>query len=123
MWMNNYQAKAKETAIYPRFVGPVPHRDAPDTRVPVGLPYVALGLAGEAGEISNQVKKVMRDDGFDLTEIRRDQLVDELGDVLWYVALMAEELGEDLEMVALRNLEKLGHRASRNMIGGDGDKR
>ena len=99
--MNDYQRAAAETAD--------PYRRASDMRM-LRLFYTALGLAGEAGEVANKVKKVMRDDGAEITAGRREAIKDELGDVLWYVAMCAAEIDCDLGTVARENLEKLQHR-------------
>ncbi|MCE5333084.1 MAG: hypothetical protein LLG06_00685 [Desulfobacteraceae bacterium] len=82
-----------------------------------------MGLAGECGEFCNKVKKIARDDNNILTEERKKQLVDELGDILWYVALCAYELKVNLGEVALRNEIKLAERSIRNKINGAGDNR
>lgn len=118
---NDYQRMAKTTAKYPGSGlggGSIRY-----TTQAAGLTYTALGLAGEAGEVANTVKKIMRDDNGVLSEDRREQIAAELGDVLWYLAMVAEELYEDLEQIAGRNLEKLADRSDRNVIGGDGDTR
>jgi NTP pyrophosphatase (non-canonical NTP hydrolase) len=82
-----------------------------------------LGLTGEAGEVADKVKKVLRDrDGvFDLE--RREAIKLELGDVLWYVAQLSSELGFELNEVAEANLNKLASRAKRGQIKGSGDER
>ena len=82
-----------------------------------GLAYTTLGLAGEAGEIANKVKKVIRDGR------STDGISDELGDVLWYLAAVANELGADLGDIANNNLKKLADRQARNVLGGSGDNR
>ena len=87
------------------------------------LVYPALGLAGEAGELANKVKKVLRDHGGRLSEEAREAILAELGDVLWYVAQVATDLGESLEAVAQANLAKLRSRKERGRLGGDGDDR
>lgn len=110
MDLNEYQERAAETAGYPE-IGGQP------------LTYPAMGLAGEAGELMNKVKKIWRDRGGELDEEFRRELVDELGDVLWYVALLARELDEELEVVGRRNVEKLSSRAERGVIRGAGDRR
>lgn len=84
------------------------------------LPYMSLGLAGEAGEVANKVKKIIRDGDSD--EIKQ-QITAELGDVLWYVAGVATMLGVNLDEVAEANLDKLAKRAANNRIGGSGDNR
>ena len=62
--------------------------------------YQGLGLAGNAGELTNQEKKIIRDDGGQLTDDRKNRIIDELGDVLWYAAAIANDLGLSLEIVA-----------------------
>jgi len=81
--------------------------------------YMALGLAGEAGEVANKVKKIMRDN----KEPDKDELAAELGDVLWYVAGCATILGLSLDDIASSNLAKLQSRKERNVISGSGDNR
>jgi len=103
-----YQDQAAETAVYPK---------------PIGLAYVALGLAGEAGEIANKVKKVYRDNGGKLLPEVRATLVKEVGDALWYVSALATELGVDLQDVAAANLAKLQDRKERDVLKGSGDNR
>ena len=109
--LDDYQREATRTAVYPG------HGEA------MGLAYVCLGLAGEAGEIANKAKKVLRDAGGELTDERRDALAHELGDVLWYVAAVASELGVPLGALGAGNLAKLRDRAERGAIKGDGDRR
>jgi NTP pyrophosphatase (non-canonical NTP hydrolase) len=84
-----------------------------------GLMYATLGLAGEAGELANQAKKVLRDDGQKLSGERRSKMIDELGDVLWYCAAVADELGVSLSYVAGVNLMKLANRQKAGTIKGD----
>lgn len=83
-----------------------------------GLEYVALGLASEAGELAGKVKKFIRDGTFNL-----DEMVSELGDVMWYSARMAEELGVYMSDVAKANVDKLEDRLARGKIKGSGDNR
>jgi NTP pyrophosphatase (non-canonical NTP hydrolase) len=108
MDMSYYQEECKKTAIYSK---------------DIGLFYAALGLAGEAGEIANAVKKVLRDDSGVLTEKARKNLAKELGDVLWYVSAVATELGVELNSVAHDNIKKLFDRLERGVIAGSGDNR
>lgn len=103
MSMNEYQAMASKTAIYP-----LQHQ----------ILYPALGLAGEAGEVANKVKKMIRDNKFD-----RDGIAAELGDVLWYVSALARDLNIDMQDLAMQNLEKLFSRKERGTLGGSGDNR
>jgi NTP pyrophosphatase (non-canonical NTP hydrolase) len=109
MELKEYGELAMKTAIFPK-------RD--------GYAYTALGLAGEAGEIANKVKKFIRD-GYDEEElqIKLNDIADELGDVLWYVAAVAHVIGTDLESVAKNNLYKLAERQRKGTIKGSGDKR
>ena len=108
MELSEYQRLSRSTAEYPR-------REA--------LTYPALGLAGEAGEVADHAKKVIRDDGGEVTPQRREAMAKELGDVLWYVAQLASELGLELEQVAQDNLDKLLSRQRRGALSGSGDER
>ena len=87
------------------------------------IDYPALGLAGEAGEVVNQIKKIVRDDSGFLTNERKAKIVKELGDLLWYVAAVATDIGVSLTDVAAKNLAKLYDRQKRGTISGDGDNR
>lgn len=78
-----------------------------------------LGLVGEAGEVAEKVKKVIRDKG----NLNQAELVKELGDVLFYVAALANHIDSDLETVAVNNLAKLHDRKKRNKLQGSGDNR
>lgn len=104
-----YQKQANTTAQYPNAGN--------------NLYYPALGLGGEAGEVLNKVKKIMRDSDGTITDEHRTTLTNELGDVLWYVATMATELGIDLNEVVETNLAKLASRKERGVLHGDGDHR
>lgn len=112
MDLNDYQSKTATTAIYPKGA----------QNVDAGLIYTAMGLAGEAGEILNKVKKVLRGD-YDLNDALRADLSAELGDVLWYVSQLAGELGVNLGDVAIDNLAKLADRKARGTLRGAGDAR
>ena len=109
MELNSYQDAARKTATYPD-VGCNPT-------------YPTLGLTGEAGEVADKVKKVIRDRGGVFDSATREAIKLELGDVLWYVAQLSSELGYDLNEVAEANLQKLSSRAARGRIGGSGDQR
>lgn len=85
--------------------------------------YLVLGLVGESGEVADKVKKCIRDSGGVLSASGKEKLVDELGDVLWYVARLSEVLDVSLSDVATRNLEKLQSRMDRGAIHGSGDAR
>lgn len=88
-----------------------------------GLAYAALGLAGEAGEVANTVKKVLRDDGGEITQERLDLLIKELGDCAWYLSQACTELAVRLDYVLVVNLNKLQSRKDRGVLHGDGDVR
>lgn len=98
MTFDDYQEGASYTAIKDYFGGPD------------GLYYLTLGLAGEAGEVANVVKKAIRDDEGAFTEARISQITDELGDVLWYMAMLARRLDIRLSDVAKANQAKLRRR-------------
>ena len=109
MELNEYEQLAMKTAIFPKNES---------------FTYTALGLAGEAGEIANKVKKFIRD-GYDVEELeeKKSDIADELGDVLWYVAAVAEVMGTDLNSVAKNNLWKLAERQRKGTLRGSGDNR
>ncbi len=109
MRLSDYQRTSRKTAIYP---------DA-DTN----LLYPTLGLCGEAGEVAEKIKKMIRDDGGSLSAERRESLGNELGDVLWYLAQLATEAKLDLGEVAQANLDKLNSRQERAVLQGSGDNR
>jgi len=101
--LDDYQDAAAATAIY---------------KSEHAIIYPALGLAAEAGEVANKVKKIMRDGHFD-----RDAIADEIGDCLWYIAALCRDLNVDLSAVADRNLKKLRDREKRGTLKGSGDNR
>ena len=110
MELNEYQKKALETALYPE-----KHK----------IIYAALGLGNEAGEVMGKIKKWLRgDDGEgEMSAERKEALKGELGDVLWYLAVLAKDLDLELNEVAQANVEKLQSRLTRGTLKGDGDKR
>lgn len=107
---DDYQAGTARTAIYPGRgeIG--------------GVLYTALGL-GEAGEVQNKVKKILRDDNSVITPERRDAIAQELGGNLWYISQLATELGLSLSDIAQQNLDILASRQQRGVIQGEGDER
>ena len=92
----------------------------PDSKKPE---VYALGISGEAGEVADKVKKVIRDNNDEFTDERKRQIALELGDVLWYAASLAYDLGYTLDEVAQMNLDKLASRMQRDKIHGSGDER
>lgn len=84
---------------------------------------LVLGLAGESGEVTEKIKKILRDKAGVLSDEDKKAIVKELGDVLWYVAAISHLLGSDLETVANENLHKLADRYHRGVIHGSGDDR
>jgi len=107
--MNKYQEESWATAIYPEKGN--------------NLYYPALGLAGEAGEVCNKIKKIMRDQHGVPTSEQKDEIAQELGDVLWYVGALASELEAHLASIAGSNMEKIKSRHVRGVLRGSGDDR
>lgn len=109
MKLNEYQNQASEFAIY---------QD-------IGFPFVysTLGLAGEAGEVVEKVKKICRNHNGVLTDEIKMEMGKELGDVLWYLADLSKKFGFTLEEIAQMNISKLDSRARRGVIASQGDNR
>lgn len=116
MTLDTYQVKAQETVIYPAEAKVV---------------YPAFGLAGEAGEVVNKVKKLIRDYSFLTTPSHPEvipphlwtELQHELGDVLWYLSALASDLGMSLDTIARVNLAMLAKRKKEDKLKGEGDER
>lgn len=116
---DDYQFSAIRTVAYPGF----------DTAL--GLLYTSLGLGNEAGEVLGKVKKLVRDDNgnmlitsqLEITDEKKAAIAAELGDTLWYLAMLATELNLSLNDIAYSNIEKLADRKHRGVLKGDGDKR
>jgi NTP pyrophosphatase (non-canonical NTP hydrolase) len=87
------------------------------------LLHLVLGLAGESGEVAEKFKKWVRDLDSDESRIDRADIAQELGDVLWYVAVLADYLDLSLDDIASGNLAKLAGRRARGVLGGSGDNR
>ena len=98
-----YEERASLTAIYPK---------------EKALEYLALGLTSEAGEVAGKVKKLIRDGKGD-----KKAIASEIGDVLWYCAMMAKEVGVPLNEIMKDNLKKLHGRKERGTLSGSGDNR
>ena len=109
MDFKEYQEKARSIAVYPN--------------IGDNLSYPSLGLAGEAGEVCEKVKKLYRDDEGILSNERRDAIKKELGDVLWYVANVAAECKLEMCDIAQANIDKLFSRKERGVLKGSGDNR
>jgi NTP pyrophosphatase (non-canonical NTP hydrolase) len=109
MNLDDYQKKSRKTAVYPNAGS--------------DFVYVTMGLASEAGEVAGKLKKVIRDKGGVVDQETKEDIKKELGDVLWYVAQLATELGLSMDEIAVKNIEKLYGRMDRGVLGGDGDNR
>lgn len=110
MTLDDYQKQALTTVI------------ASDSEFRDLLHWV-LGINGEAGEIAEKLKKIIRDKDGKVSEADRTELVAEIGDVLWYLAVLAHHLGVSFDTVAKSNLNKLSSRKARGVLGGSGDNR
>ncbi|HET8991971.1 MAG TPA: nucleoside triphosphate pyrophosphohydrolase family protein [Candidatus Saccharimonadales bacterium] len=110
MTFKDYQTKALTTII------------STDDELKDTLHWV-LGINGEAGEVAEKVKKIIRDQNGVFTDEDKSELSKEIGDVLWYLAVFAHQLGYSLEDVASANLAKLSSRKDRGVLGGSGDNR
>ena len=106
--LDMYQKVALTTAIYPR---------------EQAIIYPTLGLTGEAGEVANKVKKIIRDGSDSKDEKLVSEIKAEIGDCLWYIAVLANDFDIKLSDIASTNLEKLANRKKNNTIHGSGDAR
>lgn len=106
--INEYQQAALSTAIYPE---------------KFKIVYPVLGLTGEAGEVSDKIKKVLRDNNGEFSEEKRIEIAKEIGDVAWYMATLSNDLGYTLEEIFNMNIQKLQSRKERNVLNGSGDNR
>ena len=109
MDFDNYQKEARKTAIYP-------NKDK-------NFIYPTLGLVGESGEVAEKIKKILRDKNGTFDKESKLAIKKELGDVLWYLSNLCDELEFSLDDIAKINLEKLNNRLSRGEISGSGDDR
>jgi NTP pyrophosphatase (non-canonical NTP hydrolase) len=109
MEFNEYQKLARQTAIY--------------SGAGKNFAYPALGLCGEAGEVAEKIKRIVRDGRDSITSEEMKEISKELGDVLWYVANLAEEIGLGLDGIAVENIAKLESRHARGVLHGSGDNR
>lgn len=106
--LDEYQEGALVTAIYPK---------------EMNILYPTLGLTGEAGEVADKVKKVIRDNNMVFDEDKRREIALEISDVLWYCAVLAHDIGYSLGEIGKMNLVKLHSRMMRDKISGSGDNR
>ncbi len=113
MEFNEYQERARKYDLF----------KATGNYNTVAFVEKVLGLAGEAGETADKIKKILRDKEGEIFETDKGEIAKELGDVLWYVAAIATYLGVELEEVARGNIEKLESRYQRNKLHGAGDNR
>jgi len=109
MNFNDYQKKAMASAVYPN--------------IGSNIVYPTLGINGEAGEIAEKVKKIIRDKNGVWDDTDRDAIKKEIGDSMWYCAALCHEFGLSLDDVAKANIEKLTKRVLDNTIHGSGDDR
>lgn len=108
MTLNEYQLKALETATFPQ---------------EMAIIYPSLGMNGEAGEVADKVKKVIRDYNGMFTPECNLEIAKEIGDVLWYCAVLANSLGYSLDKIGEMNIQKLASRQQRGVLCGNGDNR
>lgn len=87
------------------------------------LLHLVLGLVGESGEVAEKFKKWIRELDSDESQLDRDGITKELGDVLWYLAVLADYLDLSLDDIATANLAKLASRQGRGVLNGSGDNR
>lgn len=106
--LNDYQAVAMSTAIYP------------NDRT---ISYLALALCEEAGEVAGKVKKVIRDKAGEFSDADKRAIALELGDCLWYIANQANAIGYKLSDIAEMNRIKIEGRVQRGTLHGSGDNR
>ncbi len=110
MTLDEYQAAALTTAQW--------HGDEL-----IDLTHWALGVTGEAGEIAEKVKKIIRDAKGEVSAEAKQEIMKEVGDVLWYLSILSHHLGYKFDVVGQHNIEKLKNRKQQNKISGSGDNR
>jgi NTP pyrophosphatase (non-canonical NTP hydrolase) len=116
MDLNEYQAKALTTDAYQK---------TGSDMVATELAFLnkVLGLVGESGEVAEKVKKIIRNNDGKMSDVEKEEILKELGDVLWYLATLSSYLGSSLEYVAKSNLDKLASRQKRGVLKSKGDNR
>ena len=123
MTLSEFRDNVMKTAVYPRVRLLIGDSDNIGDAVDAPWLYPVLGLVGEAGELANQAKKIIRDDGGILTPGRAAKMADELGDVKWYIPPLSEALRSNLKKIARNLFTKLFGRFERGTIQGSGDNR
>lgn len=111
--MNGFQAECRKTAIYRNNMQSLQER----------MSYCVLGLTSEAGEVAGKLKKVMRDNNGYLGFQEAHDIRKEVGDVLWYCAMILDELQLTMGGCADTVLQKLAARQSNGTLQGSGDER
>jgi NTP pyrophosphatase (non-canonical NTP hydrolase) len=109
MTFDEYQQNSKQTAVYSPGIN--------------ALYYLGLGVTGEAGEIAEKLKKLLRNHDGVLTDEMKEDLKKEIGDVLWYLSQLSGELGYSFSDVAQSNIDKLQDRKHRGVLKSQGDNR
>ena len=120
MNFDEYQKLAIKTDLDAEFLDEVMEKRSLNT---VAFINKVLGIAGEAGEFADKIKKIMRDKKGEFNDEDREAIIKELGDVLWYVAVVTLYLGMPMSELASKNIEKLQSRMKRNALQGSGDDR
>lgn len=108
MNFSTYQFAARQTALYPQ---------------DRAIEYLVLGMCSEVGEVAGKYKKIIRDNEGVMDESQREAFLGEIGDVLWYIAMLCDELNTNIGVVASKNIDKLHSRKQRGQIQGSGDSR
>ena len=106
---NEYQERAFEFGIYPEKGN--------------NWIYPCIGLAGETGEVAELIKRAIRDKKSHIDDELRQKIKLELGDVAWYVAVLAKELDLSFEEILKANINKLANRKNKGTLHGSGDER
>lgn len=109
MDFDEYQKESRKTAIYP---------DQGDNYI-----YPVLGLVGEAGEVAEKIKKILRDSRGEINDRKKEEIKKEMGDVLWYLSQLSTELDLSLGEIAELNIKKLQSRRVKGTLHGSGDDR
>lgn len=123
-WSEGYEAWVESIDFQPEMASKVVGAQADKLNLNWSrLPLHAMGLAEEAGEVAGKVKKLFRDHAGDLSTERREQILSEISDVLWYTAALTNALGSSLKELSEINIKKLESRKARGTLGGSGDDR